>query len=84
VAGLARWLVGGDPDAFSAMVTALLDMARLSVEVMLLLFGTLTLWLGLLRIGERAGLIELLAKLLSPLAGLVLRRCHRCRHLPAT
>lgn len=67
VAGLARWLVGGDADVFSAMVTALFDMARLSVEVMVLLFGTLTLWLGLLRIGERAGLIELLAKLLSPL-----------------
>jgi len=67
VAGLARWLVGGDADVFSAMVTALFDMAKLSVEVMVLLFGTLTLWLGLLRIGERAGLIELLAKLLSPL-----------------
>lgn len=67
VAGLARWLVGGDGDVFSAMVAALFDMARLSVEVMVLLFGTLTLWLGLLRIGERAGLVEALARLLSPL-----------------
>lgn len=67
VAGLARWLVGGEGDVFSAMVAALFDMARLSVEVMVLLFGTLTLWLGLLRIGERAGLVEVLARLLSPL-----------------
>ncbi|GIX37775.1 MAG: hypothetical protein KatS3mg127_1014 [Silanimonas sp.] len=67
VAGLARWLVGGDGNVFSAMVAALFDMARLSVEVMVLLFGTLTLWLGLLRIGERAGLVEALARLLSPL-----------------
>ena len=66
-AGLARWLVGGDAEVFSAMVAALFDMARLSVEVMVLLFGTLTLWLGLLRIGERAGLIEALARILSPL-----------------
>jgi spore maturation protein SpmA len=42
-------------------------MARLSVEVMILLFGTLTLWLGLLRIAERAGLVDALARLLGPL-----------------
>ncbi|HEX5756471.1 MAG TPA: nucleoside recognition domain-containing protein [Arenimonas sp.] len=67
VAGLARWLLGGEGEVFAAMVAALFDMARLSVEVMVLLFGTLTLWLGLLRIGERAGLVEALARLLSPL-----------------
>jgi len=42
-------------------------MARLSVEVMILLFGTLTLWLGFLRIAEAAGLIDLLARALGPL-----------------
>src|SRR5690606_29920773 len=40
---------------------------RLSVEVMVLLFGTLTLWLGFLRIAERAGLVQALARLLGPL-----------------
>lgn len=67
VAGLARWLLGGEGEVFAAMVAAMFGMARLSVEVMVLLFGTLTLWLGLLRIGERAGLVEALARLLSPL-----------------
>lgn len=67
IAGLARWLVGGDAGVFEAMVGSLFDMAKLSVEVMILLFGTLTLWLGLLRIAERAGLVDLLAKLLGPL-----------------
>lgn len=67
VAALARWLLGGDETVFAAMVGSLFDMARLSVEVMVLLFGTLTLWLGLLRIAERAGLVEALAKLLGPL-----------------
>ena len=42
-------------------------MAKLAVEVMIVLFGTLTLWLGFLRIAEKAGLIELLARLLGPL-----------------
>lgn len=49
------------------MVEALFSMARLSVEVMLLLFGTLTLWLGFLRIAERAGLVAALARGLAPL-----------------
>jgi spore maturation protein SpmA len=49
------------------MVASLFDMAKLSVEVMILLFGTLTLWLGFLRIAERAGLIDLLARALGPL-----------------
>jgi spore maturation protein SpmA len=42
-------------------------MARLAVEIMVLLFGTLTLWLGLLRIAEAAGLVAWLARLLGPL-----------------
>ena len=53
-----RWLVGGDAAVFAAMVESLFAMAKLSVEVMVLLFGTLTLWLGLLRIAEAAGLVE--------------------------
>lgn len=62
-----RWLYAGDPAVFSAMVESLFAMAKLSVEVMILLFGTLTLWLGFLRIAEKAGLVEMLARLLSPL-----------------
>ena len=49
------------------MIASLFDMARVSVEVMVLLFGTLTLWLGFLRIAEGAGLVERLARLLGPL-----------------
>lgn len=67
VAALARWLFGGDGDVFAAMVASLFDMARLSVEVMVLLFGTLTLWLGFLRIAEQAGLVDALARALGPL-----------------
>lgn len=67
VAALSRWLIGGDAGVFAAMVESLFAMAKLSVDVMLLLFGTLTLWLGLLRIAEKAGLVEQLARLLGPL-----------------
>ncbi|MFI8578573.1 nucleoside recognition domain-containing protein [Ectopseudomonas khazarica] len=67
IAALARWLIGGDASVFGAMVESLFAMAKLSVELMVVLFGTLTLWLGLLRIAEKAGLVDLLARLLGPL-----------------
>lgn len=67
VSALARWLAGGDAAVFAAVVESLFAMARLAVEVMVLLFGTLTLWLGLLRIAESAGLVGRLARLLGPL-----------------
>ncbi|HEY0230740.1 MAG TPA: nucleoside recognition domain-containing protein [Dokdonella sp.] len=67
VAALAQWLVGGNDGVFAAMVGSLFDMAKLSVEVMILLFGTLTLWLGFLRIAEQAGVIDVLARWLGPL-----------------
>ncbi|MDP3227439.1 MAG: nucleoside recognition domain-containing protein [Acidovorax sp.] len=67
VAGLAQWLVGGNAQVFAAMVESLFAMAKLSVEVMVLLFGTLTLWLGFLRIAEKAGIVDALARWLAPL-----------------
>lgn len=60
---LWRLLVIGDASVFAAMVESLFAMAKLSVDVMILLFGTLTLWLGFLRIAERAGLVSSLARL---------------------
>lgn len=66
VAGVTQW-VQGEPSVWAAMVESLFSMAKLSVEVMILLFGTLTLWLGFLRIAEQAGLVERIGKLLGPL-----------------
>ncbi len=67
LSAFGQWWVGGNPAVFAAIVESLFGMARLSVDVMILLFGTLTLWLGFLRIAEKAGLVDLLAHLLSPL-----------------
>ena len=67
LAALVQWLAGGNAQVFAAMVEALFAMARLSVEVMVLLFGTLTLWLGFLRIAEKAGIVDALARWLAPL-----------------
>lgn len=64
----ALWrTLAGDYAVYSAMVDSLFAMAKLSVEVMLLLFGTLSLWLGFLKIAEKAMLVQTLARWLSPL-----------------
>ncbi len=67
LAGLFQWLALGDAAVFSRLIASLFEMAELSVKLMLLLFGTLTLWLGFLRIAEAAGLVERLGRLLAPL-----------------
>ena len=67
IAATSQWLLGGNAQVFAAMVEALFAMAKLSVEVMVLLFGTLTLWLGFLRIAEKAGIVDALARWLAPL-----------------
>ena len=65
--GLYQWVVIGNEQVFTRMVGNLFDMATLSVQIMIVLFGTLTLWLGFLRIAELAGLVNVLARWLSPL-----------------
>ncbi|MGB7399238.1 nucleoside recognition domain-containing protein [Castellaniella sp.] len=65
--GLFQWLVLGNAHIFSDLITSLFDMADLSVKIMLLLLGTLTLWMGFLKIAEAAGLVRGLARLLGPL-----------------
>ncbi|KAA0890219.1 nucleoside recognition domain-containing protein [Pusillimonas sp. ANT_WB101] len=67
ISGLFQWVVLHDAEVFGRIVRSLFDMADLSVQVMILLFGTLTLWLGFLRIAEAAGLVEKLGQLLAPL-----------------
>lgn len=67
ISGFYQWLVLDNAQIFSQMVQSLFEMAELSVQIMIVLFGTLSLWLGFLKIAEKAGVIEKLAKWLSPL-----------------
>ena len=67
VSAVAQWLLASQAQVFAGMVESLFTMAKLSVEVMVLLFGTLTMWLGFLRIAEKAGIVDALARWLSPL-----------------
>ncbi len=61
-----RWLLGED-GIFQALLTAMFDGARSGFEISLGLAGIMALWLGLMRVGEQAGMVELLARLAGPL-----------------
>ncbi len=64
---LFQWLGNGDFEVFQRMVTALFEMAGLSVELAIGLIGLMAFWLGIVAVGEASGLINKLAGLLSPL-----------------
>jgi spore maturation protein SpmA/spore maturation protein SpmB len=67
LSGLYQWLGQGDAAVFQRMVTALFDMAALTVELAIGLIGLLALWLGVVALGEASGLIQRLGLLFSPL-----------------
>ncbi len=64
---LFQWLVAGDAEVFQRMVAGLFEMAGLAVQLAIGLIGLMALWLGVVAIGEASGLVDKLARLLSPL-----------------
>ena len=56
----------GDTGVFARILSALFDSAKTGFDVSLGLVGVMCLWLGLMKIGEQAGVIRLLARLLAP------------------
>ncbi|MCG2577266.1 spore maturation protein [Dechloromonas sp. XY25] len=56
----------GDLDIFSRVLTGLFDTARTSFEISLGLVGVMSLWLGIMKIGERGGLIQLFGRAMAP------------------
>jgi spore maturation protein SpmA len=64
---LYQWLGLGDAQVFQRMVSALFEMAGLSVELAIGLIGLMAFWLGIVAVGEASGLIDKLARALSPL-----------------
>ena len=67
VSALYQWLGLGDAQVFQRMVSALFEMAGLSVELAIGLIGLMAFWLGIVAVGEASGLIDKLARALSPL-----------------
>ncbi len=64
--GLFKLVVLGDAEVFSKLVTGVFDGAKNGFEISLGLTGIMTLWLGLMNVGEKAGMIAILTRLVSP------------------
>jgi spore maturation protein SpmA len=66
VVALVR-LAQGDLLIFSKVLTALFDTAKTGFDISLGLVGIMSLWLGLMKVGEQAGMIQLFARAMDPL-----------------
>ncbi len=64
---LVKLVFLGDTQIFSQIVKQVFDMSDTAFRISLFLTGILAFWLGIMRVGERAGLVQALARLLRPL-----------------
>ncbi len=65
--GLFRLVFLGDTEVFPAMMNSTFDTSRTAFEISLGLTGVLSLWLGIMKIGERGGVVNFIARVLSPI-----------------
>ena len=64
--GAARLVLMGDTGVFPAMMDSTFASSKTAFEISLGLTGVLSLWLGIMKIGERGGMVSALSRLLSP------------------
>jgi len=67
IIALFKLLVLGDSHVFADIMAALFSQSKAAFEIALGLTGVLSLWLGIMRIGEQSGFIRLLTRALTPL-----------------
>jgi len=64
---LAHAVFGGNPETLQAVVASLFDSSKTAFEIALGLTGVMSLWLGLMRIAEKGGVTDLIARIVGPL-----------------
>jgi len=67
VIGLVRLIFFGDVEIFPSLFRSTMDMAKLGFEISLGLTGAMTLWLGIMKIGENGGIVAIFYRLTGPL-----------------
>ena len=70
IIGLVKLIFFGDLEVFPAMMNSTFDMAKTGFEISLGLTGVLTLWMGIMKIGEKGGVV----KNIFPLVGAVVSK----------
>lgn len=66
IIALVRLVIMGDFDVFPAIMNSTFESSKTAFEISLGLTGVLSLWLGIMKIGEKGGMVNALARLLSP------------------
>ena len=69
VVALCRLFIFNDTEVFNQIITSTFDSAKMGFEVSIGLTGVLSLWLGLMKIAEKSGLINSFARFASPVFG---------------
>ncbi len=67
VVSLVQWVVTGDSSVIASAVSSTFSSAKSGFEISLYLTGVLTLWMGLMRVGEAGGVVGGLSRAISPL-----------------
>lgn len=67
VACMVQWIAFGDSGIFNKAILGAFDMSKTAFEIAIGLTGILSLWLGIMKIGEKAGAVQILAKIVQPL-----------------
>lgn len=66
IVALCKLLFMGDTEIFTELVNSTFDSSKTAFEISLGLTGILSLWLGIMKIGENSGMINALSRWLSP------------------
>ena len=66
VIALVKLVFFGDFEVFPAMMNSTFETSKTAFEISLGLTGVLSLWLGIMKIGEKGGVVNVLARVLSP------------------
>ena len=66
VVALGKLIIGGDTEVFTHIINASFSSARSGFEISLGLTGILALWLGIMKIGEKGGVIQGFARIAAP------------------
>ena len=75
--GSVKLLFLGDTEVFTEMVKATFDNAKLGFEIALGLTGVLSLWLGIMKIGEKGGIVKAFSRLIGPFFEKIFPDLHR-------
>lgn len=67
VFALGQLIINGDTDIFNRLIEATFASAKTGFEISIGLTGVLTLWMGLMRVGEKGGVVNGLSKVIGPL-----------------